>query len=158
MNTEFSRYLFSKNLSKNTIAAYSFSEKQFSKQFPGKITKKNLQSYKLFLIEHYKAKTVNLRIRGINAYIEFTGKKNLRLTTVKIQSSNFLENVISDADYQYLKNKLKHDNTFWYFVVRFLAATGARVSELLQIKAEHIYLGYLDLYSKGGKIRRIYIP
>ena len=47
---------------------------------------------------------------------------------------------------------------FWYFVIRFMAATGARVSELVQIKAEHVQTGYLDLYSKGGKIRRIYIP
>ena len=47
---------------------------------------------------------------------------------------------------------------FWYFVIRFLAATGARVSELIQIKVEHIKLGHLDLYSKGGKLRRIYIP
>ncbi len=47
---------------------------------------------------------------------------------------------------------------FWYFVIRFLAATGARVSELIQIKAEHVKLGHLDLYSKGGKLRRIYIP
>jgi len=39
-----------------------------------------------------------------------------------------------------------------------LAATGARVSELIQIKAEHVKLGHLDLYSKGGKLRRIYIP
>lgn len=37
-------------------------------------------------------------------------------------------------------------------------ATGARVSELIQIKAEHVKLGHLDLYSKGGKLRRIYIP
>ena len=43
-------------------------------------------------------------------------------------------------------------------MVRFLAATGARVSELVQIKVEHVKIGYLDLYSKGGKLRRIYIP
>ena len=46
----------------------------------------------------------------------------------------------------------------WYFVVRFLAATGARVSELVQIKIEHVQVGYYDIYTKGGKIRRIYIP
>lgn len=45
-----------------------------------------------------------------------------------------------------------------YNEIRFLAATGARVSELIQIKVEHIKLGHLDLYSKGGKLRRIYIP
>ena len=47
---------------------------------------------------------------------------------------------------------------FWYFVIRFLAATGARVSELIQIKVEHVKLGHIDLCSKGGKLRRIYIP
>ena len=46
----------------------------------------------------------------------------------------------------------------WYFIVWFMAATGARISELLHIKAEHVYIGHLDLYSKGGKIRRLYIP
>ena len=39
-----------------------------------------------------------------------------------------------------------------------MAATGARVSELLQIKAEHVVAGHLDIYSKGGKLRRLYIP
>jgi site-specific recombinase XerD len=70
-----------------------------------------------------------------------------------------LENVISDADYKFLKAKLKRDGlTEWYFVVWFLTATGARVSELLQIKVEHVQLGFLDMYTKGGKIRRLYIP
>ena len=46
----------------------------------------------------------------------------------------------------------------WYFVVRYLCATGARISELLQIKVEHVEVGYLELYGKGGKQRRLYIP
>ena len=76
-----------------------------------------------------------------------------------MQQKNFLENVISNADYKFLKRKLKEEGqTEWYFVVWFMAATGARVSELLQIKAEHVQMGYLDIYSKGGKLRRLYIP
>lgn len=71
---------------------------------------------------------------------------------VKVQQKNFLENVISDADYKFFKAKLKKDgHNSWYFVVWFLTATGARVSELLQIKAEHVQQGYLDIYSKGGQ-------
>ena len=58
-----------------------------------------------------------------------------------------------------MKNCLRRDGNWeWYFVVRYLAATGARVSELIQIKVEHVFNGYFDLYSKGGKLRRLYIP
>ena len=78
---------------------------------------------------------------------------------VKVQQENFLENVISDADYRFFCRKLKSENRLnWYFVVRYLCATGARISELLQIKVEHVEVGYLDLYGKGGKLRRLYIP
>lgn len=74
-------------------------------------------------------------------------------------TKNFLENVISDTDYKFLKAQLKADGyDEWHFIVWFMAATGARVSELLHIKAEHVQAGHLDLYSKGGKIRRLYIP
>ena len=70
-----------------------------------------------------------------------------------------MENVISNADYKFLKNQLKKDgNLEWYFVVWYLAATVARVSELIRIKIEHVQLGYFDLYSKGGKLRRLFIP
>ena len=39
-----------------------------------------------------------------------------------------------------------------------MAATGARISELIKFKIENLYNGYIDLYTKGGKLRRIYIP
>ena len=87
------------------------------------------------------------------------GKQKLRLKSVKVQQRSYLENVITNADYLFLKKKLKQEeNLVWYFSVRFLAATGARISELIQLKVEHVLLGYYDIYTKGGKIRRIYIP
>lgn len=83
----------------------------------------------------------------------------MKLPFVRVQQKSYLENVISEADYECFKSCLKKDDEmFWYFVIRFLAATGARVSELIQIKAEHVKFWHLDLYSKGGKLRRIYIP
>ena len=110
-------------------------------------------------MERFKPQTVNLRLQGINKYLEFIKKDNLKLKFVKVQQKNYLENVISDADYKFLKRKLKADGQIvWYFVVWFMGATGARISELLKIKAEHVEVGYLDIYSKGGKIRRLYIP
>lgn len=155
---KFERHLRRAHLSENTIASYIFAVKQYDEQY-GEITRKNLQSYKVWLIESYKPKTVNLRLRSINCYLESIGKDKWKLPFVRVQQKTFLENVISEADYEYFKNCLKRDNEmFWYFVIRFLAATGARASELIQIKVEHIKLGHLDLYSKGGKLRRIYIP
>ena len=158
MIDEFERHLGGTNLSENTKASYLFAVRQYNDQY-GEVTQKNLRSYIVWLIENYKPKTVNLRLRAINCYLESVGKEKWKLSFVRVQQKAFLENVISEADYEYFKNCLKRDNEmFWYFVIRFLAATGARVSELIQIKVEHIKLGHLDLYSKGGKLRRIYIP
>ena len=158
MIEEFERHLRGANLSENTMASYLFAVRQYNDQY-GEVTQKNLRAYKVWLIENYKPKTVNLRLRAINCYLESVGKEKWKLPFVRVQQKAFLENVISEADYEYFKNCLKRDNEFfWYFVIRFLAATGARVSELIQIKVEHIKLGHLDLYSKGGKLRRIYIP
>ncbi len=158
MLDEFEKHLRRENLSENTISAYLLTIRMYN-QLSGEITKQNLLAFKGYLMETYKPKTVNLRIQAINKYLEFIKKEKLRLSPVKIQQKNFLENVISDADYKFLKNRLKKDGNWeWYFVVRYLAATGARVSELIQIKVEHVFKGYFDLYSKGGKLRRLYIP
>lgn len=158
MLENFEKELRRENLSNNTIAAYVLTVRMYE-QMAGEFTKQNLLAFKGYLMETYKPKTVNLRIQAINKYLEFIKKEKLRLSSVKIQQKNFLENVISDADYKFLKNCLRRDgNMEWYFVVRYLAATGARVSELIQIKIEHVFNGYFDLYSKGGKLRRLYIP
>lgn len=158
MINEFERHLRGTNLSENTIASYLFAIRQYSSQYDA-ITKNNLRAYKVWLIESYKPKTVNLRLRAINCYLESIGKESWKLPFVRVQQKAFLENVISEADYEYFKTCLKNDDeVFWYFVIRFLAATGSRISELIQMKVEHIKIGYLDLYSKGGKLRRIYIP
>ncbi|WP_300879406.1 tyrosine-type recombinase/integrase [uncultured Duncaniella sp.] len=154
----FETYLRQGNMAENTISAYLYALKEFDYRHK-ELNKKNLLVYKTYLIESFKPKTVNLRIQAVNKYLDFIGKSKLRLKSVKVQQRSYLENVISNADYTFLKNKLKKEaNKEWYFVVRFLAATGARVSELIQMKAEHVKVGYFDIYTKGGKIRRIYIP
>lgn len=67
--------------------------------------------------------------------------------------------MISQADYEYLKKCLLRDGKpTYYFAVRIMAATGVRISELLQIRVEDMIRGQMDLYSKGDKIRRIYFP
>ena len=158
MINKFKEFLLQENMSKNTIDAYIYAVNAFFSQHQV-VNKKNLLAHKSYLIDNFKPKTVNLRIQALNKYLDFVGKKKLRLKSVKVQQRSYLENVISNADYVFLKKKLKQEsNPEWYFVVRFLAATGARVSELIQFKAEHVFAGYFDIYTKGGKIRRLFIP
>ena len=154
----FENYLKKEDLSKHTIEVYIWTIEYYNKNYDS-LAKENLLAYKGYLMEYFKPKTVNLRIQAINKYLSFLNKTELKLSAVKIQQKNFLENVVSNADYNFFKKQLKKDyNLQWYFVVWFLAATGARVSELIKIKIEHVNLGYFDLYSKGGKLRRLYIP
>ena len=158
MVTKFQKFLEKNDLSESSVRSYVWTVNYFTSQYE-KIDKENLLAYKGYLVEHFKPQTVNLRLQALNKYLEFTNKEKLKLKFIKIQQKSFLENVVSNADYKFLKSKLKSDGYIeWHFVVWFLGATGARVSELLQIKAEHVEIGYLDMYTKGGKIRRLYIP
>ncbi len=158
MVTKFKSFLSRHDLAANTVRSYVWTVNHFLDRYK-ECTRENLLAYKGYLMEHHKPQTVNLRLQAINKYLEFIKKEKLKMRFVKVQQKNFLENVISDADYRFLKSKLRAEgHRSWYFVVWFLTATGARVSELLQIKAEHVSTGYLDIYSKGGKIRRLYIP
>ena len=158
MTENFKTFLINGNMAKNTVSAYCYAVNDYFARHRV-LNKKSLLLYKTYLIETFKPKTVNLRIQALNKYLEFEGKTKLRLKSVKVQQRTYLENVISNADYAFLKNRLKkEENKEWYFVVRFLAATGARVSELVQIKVEHVRIGYFDIYTKGGKIRRLFIP
>lgn len=158
MAISFERYLKNENLAENTISTYLWTVQYYESAYDS-VSKENLLAYKVYLIECFKSKTVNLRIQAINKYLAFLGKSKLKLKAVKIQQKSFLENVISNSDYRFLKSSLKKDgNMDWYFVVWFLAATGARVSELIQIKVEHVMDGHIDLHTKGGKLRRLFIP
>ena len=164
---EFEEQLKKNSLSPNTVTAYTGSVRLFYSEYKV-MSIENLSRFRGDLIRKYRPATVNLRIHAMNRFVRFLTEYDrelwlplagFRLRSVKLQKKSFSDTVISKKDYEYMKRRLKKDKkTMWYFVVRFLGATGARVSELTQIKVEHLELGYLDLYSKGGKLRRIYFP
>lgn len=155
---EFHDSLISRNMSENTADAYTRAVRQFFSFYP-EITYANLKLYKIYLLEHYKPQTINLRIRALNSYIEFQGLHPGHIPMVRIQQKTYLDHVISEADYEYLKKCLIRDEQYlYYFIIRFMAATGARVSEVVQFQAEDIFTGHKDIYSKGNKQRRIYVP
>ena len=163
----FRSYLRKKNMSENTENAYGRAIRQFF-SIESYISEDQLRKYRSFLISNYSPATINQRIFAINQFLLFLEKEcpaldpalaGFRLHSVKAPRDTFQDSIITNEDCEALQTKLKAEHhDFWYFVVRFLVTTGARVSELVLIKVEHLACGYLDLYSKGGKIRRIYIP
>ena len=163
---EFKEFLKKRGASNNTSASYLSTVRLYFSLSP-QIDLMDLQKFKTYLLKHFRSNTVNTRIFGMNQYLLYLKEQEqipeelagFKLSSVKHQQKPFLDNVITKRDYERLKRGLKNDgDMFWYFVVRFLAATGARISELIQIKVEHIRIGCMDLYSKGGKLRKIYFP
>lgn len=155
---EFQRYLDFENKSAQTIRAYLFTVRQFFELYPV-VTHENLLLYKCYLIDHYQPQTVNLRIRAINSYVEFLNLPYSRILMVRHKQRSFLENVISQADYEYLKTRLRQDDRMTcYYAVWIMAATGLRISELIQLQVQDVRRGHLDVYSKGNRVRRVYIP
>ena len=101
----FEKYLAAHNKSPNTICVYRYAVEQFYHLYP-QLTPRNLQLYKVYLLEHYKPQTVNLRIRALNCFMEYRQASITPITMIKIQQKTYLDKIISQADYEYLKRKL----------------------------------------------------
>lgn len=87
------------------------------------------------------------------------GHHELKMKAINMQKGSFLDHIISNEDYLHFKRLLRTESDLrWYFIVCSLAATGARISKLTQFKVEDVYAGYVDIYSKGGRMRRLYFP
>lgn len=154
----YEKYLIKEEMSDNTIKSYLWTASYFLDTYSS-ITRSNLIKYKEYLKNTYKPQTVNSRIYALNKFLIYLNKRNLLLKTVKIQQRTFLDNVISNAEYKRLLRNLRDDGYIkYYMIVRTLTCTGARVSELIRFQIEDVYEGYIDIYAKGGKLRRIYFP
>lgn len=154
---QYQEYLYHKNLADNTIQSYLHAVRQYFKQHR-KISAQNLQLYRAWLIDKYSPQTVNVCIRALNKYFAYQGL-DITIKSIKVAQRMQLDRVVSKADYEYLKRRLKEDQIYnYYFAIRFMAATGVRVSELVDMTVSDVKLGYKDIHSKGDKVRRIYVP
>ena len=155
---DFEIFLREKRLSTNSVKAYIKAVIMFENMYL-EWTAPNLNTFKDYLVANHKPQTVNLRILAINKYLDFIGKHKLQLKPVKIHCKYFTDNVISNVEYSKMKERLSAEkDKQWFYMVWTMGATGARVSELVQIRIEDIVAGYKDLVSKGGKSRRLYFP
>lgn len=144
--------------SDNSVRSYLYAAKQLNERIQT-LNNEELLAHKDWLISTYSAKTVNIRIVAINSYLDYLGYEGVRLASLRIQQKPFLDNVISNEEYKRMVRLLESESdSFWLLLVRFLACTGARVSELRKFCIADVEAGYMDILSKGMKHRRIYIP
>lgn len=155
---KFRKRLIQENLSYNTVKTYVKSVEHYFEHY-NKINAENISSYQKLLESSFSPRTANLRIVSFNRFLKFLGEPTFYLRLVKFRQSNFLENNISFEEYQRLKQYLfsEHDRK-WFFIVWTMAATGVRISELVQISAQDISRGYADVIAKGRKVRRVFFP
>lgn len=154
----FGEYLIEQELSESTRDVYLLSMRLFFERYDA-ATKANAVLWKRYLMESgLKPKTVNVRLNGYNKFVTMEGRERDKVKTLKVHKDTAVSNVISQADYKKLCKGLKEDgNLKWYYIVRLMASTGVRVSELIRLKKSDFDRGYAEMFTKG-KIRRIYIP
>lgn len=154
----FARILHEEDFAENTVETYSYAVRDFLIRFK-KPSRASLSAYKAFLVNTYKPTTVNVRILSLNKYMEALGHDEQKMKTIKMPKESFLDHIISNEDYLSFKESLRKEQDLrWYFIVWFLAATGARISELIKFQVEDVHAGFVDIYSKGGRMRRLYFP
>ncbi|MCM1501041.1 MAG: tyrosine-type recombinase/integrase [Clostridium sp.] len=154
---EFKMYLMDLERSNNTIDAYIRSVDTYFRRYPV-LTKENMLDFKKWLLAERKPKTAHNRIVALNQYCLFVNRPECCVKGIKIHQGTTVENVITLEEYEKMLSGLKRDgNERGYWLVKFLAKTGARVSEFIRLTKGGLDTGYCEMWTKG-KIRRIYIP
>lgn len=153
---DFEEYMLEEELAFNTRHTYMYALRDFFSHYD-ELNKRNLIEWKSILQARCKPGTVNLRLAAIEKYCKFKGIC-APVKRVKIQQIARVENVITPEQYESLLQGLEADGlTRWIVIVKIMAKTGARISEVLRFRKKDLKAGYVDLPTKG-KIRRIYFP
>lgn len=142
--------------SRHTIALYRYTMNKFF-EYSNEFTQENARRYiSTMEKEGRKPSTIRAKINVFEKYGKWTGK-TMEFKRPKIKKSLDTDNVPTENEYRkLLKHLLTHSNKDHYFWVKILAATGARISEMLQFKWEDILNGEVTLRGKGNKYRRFF--
>ena len=168
---------FRKELDWNTLKAYRIDLKQFFLYVQEDMPQKNkIEEYITELHKKYKQKTIKRKIASIKAYYnyleecEIIADSPFRKIKVKFKETKVLPRIIPREEIEQLLNYMyllgNRDNNkqekYWLrdvAVIETLFATGARVSEVSNIRVDSVNLntGLIRIMGKGGKERYIQI-
>lgn len=154
---EFELFLKEDEKAEKTIEKYKTNIRAFIKFSKDKeLTKRTVIEFKekLDQVDEYLPNTTNNYLVVINKFLNFIGKKDLCVKVIKQQKKFSLEYSLSKSDYhRLLRTAKKYEEYDNYIILRILAETGIRISELAFFKIED--LDKTMKIRKKGKVREI---
>lgn len=153
-------YLFRKELSEGTIDIYVREASVLLSYLNGRpVTKERMIAYKRHLLgAGRKVTTTNLYIVAVNSYLKYAGYKDCTIRTERIPRKRCLENVITMEEYRrILAYARESGREKYYFILKALAFTGIRISELAFLTVETLSAGKFTIENKG-MTREVYLP
>ncbi|MFL0196993.1 tyrosine-type recombinase/integrase [Clostridium sp. WILCCON 0269] len=165
---EFKEYLYDSEKSKCTVESYVSDMIQFFNYYKkdiASINKVDIREYTEYLLQNqFSIKTINRKLVSLNQYILFLDdvfnyKIIVKVKQLKIEQQNFINDMLDICSVRRIMRAAQKDNDVRAVTIFFtLFYTGARVSEMLQIKAKDITKDSIIISGKGNKFRELLIP
>lgn len=157
---DFKNYLISEEKSAATVEKYMRDAGAFVLFADGsEPTKETVMAYKKLLIDGYSARSVNSMLAGVNKFLSFINKGEIKVKAVRLQKSAFCseEKEMTKTEYMRLcRAAEKKKNMRLSLILQTVCGTGIRVSELKHITVEAARRGEATVNCKG-KTRTVFI-
>ena len=146
-------------LAANSVAAYRYHLRRIL-DFAGGLTKACAVRFSQGAERKWAIKTVSGAVDAYNKFVAWARRPQDRVRHITLSTPPSFEHVPTRRDVERLVGYMRahaapaRDITF----VRFLAATGARISEVLRVTVGDVRRGYSEQIGKGRKLRRVLIP
>lgn len=117
------------------------------------ITKDTTIEYKKYLYEldpRPSTSSINTWIIELNKFLKWLGLNDLTIKKIKTQTKTSTEEVLSISDYKRLLRFSKSMGLLQlHYIMKVLAMTGIRISELKYFTVENIKSNYIAAFNKG---------
>ena len=137
----------------STLSQYKSNVQKFIDWLPDdeEITKETMIRYKMHLGEVAgSTNSINVWIVEVNKFLKWLDLKELTIKKIKMQSKQSNEEILSVSDYKRLLRFSKSQGEHQlYYILKILAMTGIRVSELRYFKVENLKSNYINAFNKG---------
>ncbi|MBR2310756.1 MAG: tyrosine-type recombinase/integrase [Oscillospiraceae bacterium] len=156
---QFKNYLIQEEKSELTVEKYLRDVRRFLSWLgDAELNKSGVLDYKSKLMEKYAVVSVNSILSSINSYLDFIGRADCKVKTIKQQRRAFLpeEKELSKAEYERLL-KAAEGKPRLCLLMQTICSTGIRVSEHRFITVEAARAGYAEVRLKG-KNRMVFLP